>query len=229
MDKREIGDGFMQKHEEWVDRIIETPGRLLGPRASHSFINDPRHLAITLSRYKFSAKMLKGKHKAIEVGCGDALGAPLVSQEVGELLCIDIDTQLIEGNKERISDLKQIYFENLDITKEVPVGKFDGGYSLDVIEHIPQELEPQFFANICKCLTDDAIFIIGTPNITAEIHASRPGHSPHVNLKDENGLRELFSKYFQNVLIFSMNDEVVHTGFSPMAHFLFAIGIGLKH
>jgi len=25
-----------------------------------------------------------------------------------------------------------------------------------------------------------------------------------------------------------MNDEVVHTGFHPMAHYLFAIGVGKK-
>ena len=30
-------------------------------------------------------------------------------------------------------------------------------------------------------------------------------------------------KYFENVFLFSMNDEVVHTGFSPMAHYLFVI------
>ena len=29
--------------------------------------------------------------------------------------------------------------------------------------------------------------------------------------------------HFRNVFIFSMNDEVVHTGFYPMAHYLFAL------
>ena len=28
--------------------------------------------------------------------------------------------------------------------------------------------------------------------------------------------------------IFSMNDEIVHTGFYPMAHYLFGIGIGVR-
>jgi len=36
------------------------------------------------------------------------------------------------------------------------------------------------------------------------------------------------SKFFRNIFIFSMNDEVVHTGFHPMAHYLFAIGVGKK-
>lgn len=28
--------------------------------------------------------------------------------------------------------------------------------------------------------------------------------------------------------LFSMNDEVVHTGYYPMAHYLIAVGIGPK-
>ena len=36
------------------------------------------------------------------------------------------------------------------------------------------------------------------------------------------------SKFFHNVFIFSMNDEVIHTGFYPMAHYLWAIGVGPK-
>jgi hypothetical protein len=34
------------------------------------------------------------------------------------------------------------------------------------------------------------------------------------------------AKFFHHVFIFSMNDEVVHTGFYPMAHYLLALGCG---
>jgi len=44
-----------------------------------------------------------------------------------------------------------------------------------------------------------------------------------VNCKDAPGLRQLMSQVFHNVFIFSMNDEVVHTGFYPMAHYLWAL------
>jgi hypothetical protein len=35
-------------------------------------------------------------------------------------------------------------------------------------------------------------------------------------------------QFFHNVFVFSMNDEVVHTGYSPMAHYLLALGCGVK-
>jgi len=33
----------------------------------------------------------------------------------------------------------------------------------------------------------------------------------------------MLKNYFNNVFLFSMNDEVVHTGFNKMAHYLIAI------
>ena len=68
--------------------------------------------------------------------------------------------------------------------------------------------------------------ITGTPNKTATQHASPASQEGHVNLKNSKDLQELMSKYFKNSFLFSMNDEVVHTGFHPMAHYLIAVGIG---
>jgi len=33
-------------------------------------------------------------------------------------------------------------------------------------------------------------------------------------------------RHFHEAFIFSMNDEVVHTGFYPLAHYLFALCVG---
>ena len=35
-------------------------------------------------------------------------------------------------------------------------------------------------------------------------------------------------KYFNNVFVFSMNDETVHTGYYPMAHYFLALCCGKK-
>jgi hypothetical protein len=35
-------------------------------------------------------------------------------------------------------------------------------------------------------------------------------------------------RYFHAVFLFSMNDEVVHTGFAPMAHYLIAVCTGKR-
>jgi hypothetical protein len=50
----------------------------------------------------------------------------------------------------------------------------------------------------------------------------------HINMKSADSLKDLLAQYFHNVFIFSMNDEMVHTGFYPMAHYLMALAIEIK-
>ena len=42
-------------------------------------------------------------------------------------------------------------------------------------------------------------------------------------VKQKKGLKELLKRHFNNVYIFSMNDEVLHTGFDSMSHYILAI------
>jgi len=191
-------------------------------------LTDPKHLVFVLSRYKFCAKLLQGKTSALEVGCGDAFGSPIVAQAVKHLFCVDCESKLIEGNKERLSALRNIEFHTMDMIGIVTDRVFDAAFAIDVIEHIKPEEEDIFVTNICRCLTKDAILVIGTPNSEANRYATEPGASPHINLKSHITLKQLIDRFLVNSFIFSMNDEVVHTGFYPMAHYLFGIGIGVR-
>jgi 2-polyprenyl-3-methyl-5-hydroxy-6-metoxy-1,4-benzoquinol methylase len=102
-------------------------------------------------------------------------------------------------------------------------GGFDGAYSLDVLEHIPAEKEDRFVGNIAASLGDHGVLVLGSPSIQSQAYASPPSKAGHVNCKDAKGLKELAERYFHNVFLFSMNDEVVHTGFYAMAHYLIAL------
>ncbi|NQV49892.1 MAG: methyltransferase domain-containing protein [Candidatus Marinimicrobia bacterium] len=199
---------------------------VLGPYTTHIWNHDPRHLGFLLSRYKFVAKMLEGHESVVEIGVGDGFGVPVVAQTVGHIHGVDWEPLLIEDNLERYADLA-FSMECLDITKEHPNAVFTAAYSLDVIEHIPTEREHLYFENICKCLHEDGVFIMGTPNITANQYASAGSKEGHVNLLSHSRMRELLSKYFKNVFMFSMNDEVIHTGYGPMSHYLMGVGVGL--
>lgn len=202
----------------------------LGVWTSHIWRSDPKHLGFTLARYKFCAKMLAGKNKVIEIGCGDGLGAPVVLQTVKSVHGVDFEPLVISQNQVRFKKegITRATFEVKDVLKSPIQGPFDAAYSLDVIEHIPQKKEKLFISNVVQALTKDSIFIVGTPNIEASKHASPASAIGHINLKSQKTLRDLMSQFFDNVFIFSMNDEVVHTGFSPMAHYLIAMAVGKK-
>ena len=190
-----------------------------GPWTSYLWRNDPRHLVFLLSRYKFVSKMLEGRRSILEVGCGDAAGIPIVLQTVESVHGVDFEPLVIE----EIPKIDRATFSIHDMTKGPIEGLFEGAFSLDVIEHVQEE--DLFMGNLRDSLLPGAICILGTPNITAQEYASPQSKEGHINLKSAQTLRELMGRYFNSVLSFSMNDEVVHTGYAPMAHYLFALGV----
>jgi 2-polyprenyl-3-methyl-5-hydroxy-6-metoxy-1,4-benzoquinol methylase len=106
----------------------------------------------------------------------------------------------------------------------IPGGPFDAAYSLDVLEHIQPEDENVFLANTVKSLTPQGIAIFGMPSLESQPYASPLSKAGHVNCKNGGEFKKVFQRFFHNVFVFSMNDEVVHTGYYPMAHYLLALG-----
>jgi 2-polyprenyl-3-methyl-5-hydroxy-6-metoxy-1,4-benzoquinol methylase len=200
----------------------------LGVATSQCYMLDPRSIAFIASRYKFVSKLLDGKQEVIEVGCGDAFGSPIVAESVGRLVCTDIDEGTLSDNLRRLSGFSNMSFSYFDFRSSPYFDKVDAVYCVDVLEHIFPNEEDDLITNISGSLNRDGVLLIGTPNVTAEKYASPNSVLGHVNLKDHKALKNLGKKYFENVFIFSMNDEVVHTGYYPMAHYLWALCVTPK-
>jgi 2-polyprenyl-3-methyl-5-hydroxy-6-metoxy-1,4-benzoquinol methylase len=200
----------------------------LGLMSNQEWIDDPRHMVFTLVRYKFVAKMLAGCRHVLEVGCADAFGTRLVLQEVSRLTATDFDKVFVDDVLRRMDRRWKFECRQHDMLEGAFPGSFDAAYALDVVEHIPVEKEPIFVENIVRSLTPEGILILGSPSLESQRYASPPSKAGHVNCKTGETMRGLLRQFFHNVFIFSMNDEVVHTGFTPMAHYLFGIGCTRK-
>ncbi len=200
----------------------------LGLMTGYAYATNPKRLAFTLSRYKFVAKMLTGKTSVLEIGCADAFGTPLVLQEVGALTAADFDWMFVREAQVSHPFRDRITFLRHDMVEGPLEGVFDGAFCLDVLEHIAPEAESRFVLNVCESLTDDGVFVVGIPSLESQVYASEISKAGHVNCKTGEDLRAFMLKFFSNVFLFSMNDEVVHTGYAPMAHYLFAIGCGKR-
>lgn len=195
----------------------------LGLMSSYAWSDDPRHLLFILARYKFVAKMFSGMKKVLEVGCADAFGTRVVRQEVPDVTATDFDAVFIERNKTRTHPRWSVTFKVHDMIAGPLTEDFDGVYAIDVIEHIPVEHEDRFVGNLVASLNPQGVCLIGSPSLQSQVYATKASKAGHVNCKDAPGLKALMSKFFHNVFIFSMNDEVVHTGYHPMAHYLWAL------
>jgi 2-polyprenyl-3-methyl-5-hydroxy-6-metoxy-1,4-benzoquinol methylase len=198
----------------------------LGRASSNAYATDPKMIGFMAARYKFVAKMLEGCASALEVGCGDGFGAPVVAQAVGRLVCTDIDEGTLKDNAQRLSFLRNTAFEYFDFRQGPYTRQVEAAYCVDVIEHVYAEEEAVFLKHFAGSVAEHGMGIVGTPNVTADRYASENSRKGHVNLKDHKGLRALMGRYFHRVVLFSMNDEVLHTGFYPMAHYLWALCVG---
>jgi len=206
--------------------FAETNGPInMGISVSLTWKEDPKRLAFVLSRYKFVAKMLKGSDRVAEVGCGDGFASKIVAREVRHFLGIDFDPRFIADAKATLQDSdKNIFFGQHNIL-EAPIaqGSFDAIFSCDVLEHIPKSDEDKFFLNSISSLRDHGTLIIGTPSLASQKFASPRSKAGHINCKSGVELVSTCRKYFHNVFLFCMNDEVIHTGHTDMAHYYFAL------
>lgn len=211
-----------------ISHDVEYGRAKLGLMTSAAWRQDPRRLLFLLSRYKFVAKMLSGKGEVLEIGCGDAFGTRLVLQNVKSICAVDFDPVFVRDANERMDAAWKFECRVHDMLEGPVNGQFDAAYSLDVMEHILPVDEHKFVAHIAKSLTQNGVLILGMPSLQSQAYASPASKEGHVNCKDEATFRATMAHYFHNVFMFSMNDEMVHTGFYPMAQYLFALCVGVR-
>ncbi|VTT99830.1 methyltransferase domain protein : Uncharacterized protein OS=Crocosphaera watsonii WH 8501 GN=CwatDRAFT_0231 PE=4 SV=1: Methyltransf_11 [Gemmataceae bacterium] len=213
-----------------VDMALRDGISRFGIMSNQRWRDDPRGVLFVLARYKFVAKMLSGRGRVVEVGCADAFGTRLVQQEVKSVTATDFDPVFLADARERMAtdgwECDTLVHDIL--SGPVPPGGFDAAYSLDVFEHIVPEQEDAFVRNIAKSLSRTGAAVIGSPSLQSQAYASEGSKAGHVNCKDGKEYRRVMERHFENVFLFSMNDEVVHTGFTPLAHYLFALCVGPK-
>lgn len=208
------------KNELIIDR---SQTLTLGEYYTSALFSDIKHLTMSWSRYKFISKLFRYEknNSILELGCNEGLGALFFSQNSGvnKFLGVDFDTAAIDWAKTNIENDNIQFCEDNFLNKNY--GKFDVVISIDVIEHI--EDEKSFIETICKNLDKNGVAVIGTPNITMTPYASAASKKDHINLFDQQRLWSVCKDYFQNVFVFNMTDEVIHTGFDPMSCYMFAL------
>ncbi len=204
-------------------------GLYLGDYYAYTVKKDLKHVGFTLSRYKFVSKLVAYREKihVLELGCNEGLGAEMIRQntDMERYVGVDLDEKAIEWNRNNFDEKFLFIDDNFFDNVELKDGEYksDLVVSLDVIEHIEPIMEDKFLEIIRKNTKDEGVAVIGTPNITMSPYASEASKIGHINLYDHRRLYELANRYFNNVFLFSMNDEIVYTGFDAMACYIFAV------
>lgn len=216
------------KAELYMDRE-NLKNLTLGPYTTFALMSDPKRFGFMLARHKFVAKMLTGCKTVLEIGCQEGFTSLLVAQQFERLLAIDFFKEHIEAAETYIAPfVDNVDFRGGDILDGPIAGDFDGAFSLDVFEHIDPKQSGLYLSNIGASLKPNGVFVLGIPSLESQQYASPGSRAGHINCRSGDDLRETCLQHFENVFMFSMNDEVLHTGFFPMSHYLFALCVGPK-
>lgn len=208
--------------------VDEADERIMPFDVAFTAFDDPRRLAFVLPRYKWVAKMLEGSDHVLEVGCAGGFFTRLVRQSVKRVTAIDFDPTYIAAAKETASKNWPIEFREHDVMESPVEGDFDAVFALDVLEHIHEKDEEHFLRNALYGLRPHGVCIIGMPSLESQPYASANAKLGHVNCKEQPALKALMRKFFHNVFMFSGNDEIIHTGYSRMAHYNLALCCGRR-
>lgn len=220
----QAAEGTREPQYNLVFDVAEKHGiAQFGLMANESWNQDPRRTVFTLARYKFVSKMLAGRARVLEIGCADAFGTRIVQQTVGQVTAVDFDPVFIADAKARMNPHWPFETFVHDLLAGPVPGTFDALYALDVLEHIDPTVEGAFLANAVASLSPTGVAIFGMPSLESQAYASPQSKAGHVNCKTGEALKATLEKHFHTVFVFSMNDEVVHTGYLRMANYVIGV------
>ncbi|MDX9714324.1 MAG: class I SAM-dependent methyltransferase [Dissulfurispiraceae bacterium] len=224
-----VDPGYYHKdkaaHAALVEQLYrEFPDGVKLPAEYAAFVHkDTARLLIMLARYKFAAKMIRKSDHLLEVGCGSGLGGNFLSQYCMQYTGIDVRTTAIDEAR-MLSRAKNAEFIAADFFQLKKYNQYDVIVALDVIEHMPVEQGHKLLNTMAGYLKPTGMVIIGTPSIYSYEYQSPLSKTSHVKCYDQQELVEVVNKHFGRTIAFSMNDELVHTGFSKLAWYYFVLG-----
>lgn len=200
----------------------------LPPNISEILTRDPKLIGFIAARHKLVAKIFQNC-EVLEIGCQEGFGTLFVAPYVKRVTCIDFYPPFIKGfHKYCGPHLPNAHAFLADILLEPIKGEFDGAYALDVLEHIDKKHEDRFWKNIKNSIKKNGKLIVGMPSLESQTYASRGSKIGHVNCKSGAALLKKAKMFFENVILISFNDEMMHMGFAPMSHYLVVICSGKK-
>ena len=205
----------------------EVPEVNLGRYASFWFHKTPRRVLHCMSYYKFASKLIGKGKRVLDVGCNEGLGTFLVGKECGFAKGVDFDEDAIAQAQKNFEE-PFVEFEAGDFLKNEDIGNWDAVINFDVIEHILPEHAHDFIEGIAKELTPEGLCVIGTPSKISQDFASEVSKKGHINIYSHERLEAEMREHFEFVFMFAANDEVVHTGYLPLAHYFITVGCKKK-
>ncbi len=218
-------ESYHQLVSELYDRY---PNLTLPPEYTYFAEKDLLRLLIRLARYKFVARLIKKTDSVLEVGSGSGLGTIFLGQHCAQVTGIEVKKTEVEEALS-IPHPPSVDFVQGDLFDLPPSRPYDVVVALDVIEHMPVEQGHDLVRAMAERIKPTGMLVIGTPSVYSYEFQGPLSRASHVKCYDQPELVDLIEHYFGRTLAFSMNDELVHTGYHKMAWYYFVVALAPTH
>ncbi len=166
-------------------------------------------------RYNAVMDIVKGK-KVLDAACGAGYGTALMATVAEKVIGIDISAETIAYAQKRYAEQENASYVEASIA-ELPFEdhSFDVIVSYETIEHVTEELQDSFLKEIKRCLKEDGILIMSSPD--KRTYTDLTGHINEFHIKEfyvdefERFLKREFKHcqfYFQGEQ--SIAGEIIH-------------------
>lgn len=219
-------DPYVKRNREF-DRLLKQVSRdykpiLFPPLYARLVQDDLSRFLILLSRYKFMCRMISKTDQILEIGSGSGLGAIFLGQYCRKVVGLEVKDEEIAYARS-LNRRKNVVFFQKDFLDFKHQELFDVVINLDVIEHMPEAVGKRLLAKTTKHLKSNGMMILGTPSIYSYPYQGKLSRAAHVKCYDQEELIRMVQRYYGRVIAFSMNDEVIHTGFPKLAWYYFIL------
>lgn len=186
-------------------------------------LRNPLMLLIKLARYKFYSKMMSKNDIVLDLGCGQGVSTNFYSKYCKFIYGVDLYSTFVPSLSKNIKFIEA----NLDdVNKNYFKKKITFIALNDVIEHFSKSKGEKILKKCRSILSKKGdVLMIGTPSKYSSMYRSEESKNQHIYEYTPEELNKICNKYFNRVFQFSMNDEVVNTGFSKLSWFNFYICI----
>ncbi len=226
-------------------------------QASRLWQDDEARLASHLAHYRFIAAVIGVRHDVAEYGCASPTGTRLILQQSRKMTLFDPRPLVVGDLQWRFQDDWRFEARLHDIISKPLSRQADSAYCVDFLQYISRDEEDIFVRNLRDSLSRESDFLlIGSPSYGA---GGPPGtqhalgaDAAHGMAAQSNGdnlacqtrtargqaaiyrrtgaeLKALTERFFHNVFMFSMVDDVAQPGIQPNAEHIFALSCGKKN
>lgn len=162
-----------------------------------------------MQRYRSVQHIVRGK-KVLDIACGEGYGTAILAEEAEEIVGIDIDAIVVQRAGETYKN-KNLSYRVGNITAiPFPDQSIDVVVSFETIEHVEEEQQRQFLAEIKRVLKPEGFVVISTPN--KAIYSDRYQYQNQWHKKEfyQEEFKEFLQKEFAYLTFYYQYDEVIN-------------------